>query len=104
MSGSGQKVWGCGPDDVFPIYPLEFLLSETITNNKIKERPRLSLPLACRPLFGALYRLTVREAPFAFLCVCAALYLAQFALVTAAAVITQRQRRRAKVDVDPCTE
>ena len=72
----------------------------------LKDRPRLhlSLPPARRPLFGALYRLTVREAPFAFLCACAALYLAQFALVTAVAAITQRQPRRAKVDVNPCTE
>ena len=69
----------------------------------LKDRPRLPLPPSCRPLFGALYRLTVREAPFAFLCACAALYLAQFTLVAAAAVITRRQRRRSKVDVDPCT-
>ena len=54
-------------------------------------------PLVGRPLFGLLYHHTVREAPFAFLCVCAAIYFAQFVLVMTAAGIMRKQR--SKIDI-----
>ena len=57
----------------------------------------MSPSLLIRPLFGVLYHHTVRDAPFAFLCVCAALYFAQFVLVMAAACVMRRQRSKVQI-------
>ena len=54
-------------------------------------------PLVGRPLFGVLYHHTVRDAPSAFLCVCAAIYFAQFVLVLATAGIMRKQRSKVKI-------